>query len=498
MLTVSVKNLGPITKGTVDLKPLTIFVGPSNTGKSYMATAIHALMKSLRGDSLVPPTRIFVGREMYTDKAFGALWLMPDEDSDIGKVVWSWARQLNEEGLDPQPLTFSSLPEAMRVGWQATAFQELSRARSDTISHLGEAYGGPSTFVTRGVKPTDFRLTLHREEPPLHMDIPLLEEENATLRFDVSDAELEPSPLAILEYEPKQGEEPIDIFYEVLASWMESLEENVLDGVPYESYYLPAGRSGIIQGSKVLGAQIIRHFGRRRRSESIFPVLPVITTEFLGHLISLDRRMLGSTRGSAMDDAIAFIENEVLHGRIDLDESSGLPVPELVYIPTGAQSDAGKFTLDMVSSMVSELAPLIMFLKYLVGQGDLLILEEPESHLHPAAQRRMAQGIVRLVNAGVKVIITTHSDLFVGQINNSLALRNASPELIEEHGFCSSDFLKQEQVSAHIFKYDQELGGSVIQPLEIDPDTGIGEEEFADVIEAIYNESIALQRDRTE
>ena len=63
--------------------------------------------------------------------------------------------------------------------------------------------------------------------------------------------------------------------------------------------------------------------------------------------------------------------------------------------------------------MVSELAPLILFLKYLVRPGDLLILEEPESHLHPAAQRRLARGIVRLVNAGVKVLITTHSETFV-------------------------------------------------------------------------------------
>ena len=199
---------------------------------------------------------------------------------------------------------------------------------------------------------------------------------------------------------------------------------------------------------------------------------------------------------SAMEDAISFIENEVLHGKIDLDESSGLPIPEIVYMPAGAQSEAGKFTLDHTSSMVSELAPLILFLKYLVRPGDMLILEEPESHLDPAAQRRMAQGIVRLVNAGVKVIITTHSDLLVGQINNFLALGQASQELTEEQGFSSADFLEQEQVGAYLFKHDQEKGGSILQSLEIDQDTGIDEDEFADVIEAIYNESIALQRDR--
>ena len=126
----------------------------------------------------------------------------------------------------------------------------------------------------------------------------------------------------------------------------------------------------------------------------------------------------------------------------------------------------------------------------------MLIFEEPESHLHPAAQRQLARGIVRLVNAGVKVIITTHSDTFVSQINNLLALSQAGDDLIAERGFEAADLLRQEQVGAYLFRYSQELGGSVITPLEIDPDTGIDEEEFAEVFESLYDESIALQRDR--
>jgi predicted ATPase len=111
-------------------------------------------------------------------------------------------------------------------------------------------------------------------------------------------------------------------------------------------------------------------------------------------------------------------------------------------------------------------------------------------------QRQLARGIARLVNAGVKVLITTHSDTFVSQINNLLALSQASPELIAEHGFVPEDFLAQDQVGAYLFRRNQELGGSEVVPLEIDSDTGIDEDEFAQVFEAIYNESIALQRDR--
>ena len=496
MLTISVKNLGPIAEGTVDLKPLTIFVGPSNTGKSYMATAIHVLMKALQGDNFAPPERTFFGGGMYTNKAFGNLWAVPSEESGFGNAAWAWAKQLKKEGLDPQQLTVASLPVVLREALEDITVREMGKVRSDTINYLRQEHRRPSAFVTRGAQPADFWITIHRDEPLLNMDIQLVDQESAGLYFDISNAEIEPSPLVLVEYEPEPDREPIDVFFEVVSRWIDSLEAKVLDGVPEESYYLPAARSGIVLGHKVLAADIVRRSARTGGLTENIPTLPGITTEFLGNLIGLDRRMRSHTLDPAMDNAISFIENEVLHGKIDLDQSAALPVSEIVYFPGEVQSESGKFTLNETSSMVSELAPLILFLKYLVRQGDLLILEEPESHLHPAAQRMMARGLVRLVNAGVKVIITTHSDMFVGQINNSLALCNASRELIEEQGFKPADFLKPEQVSACLFKYDRGKGGSVIQPLEIDPDTGIDEDEFADVIEAIYNESITLQRDR--
>ena len=35
---VSVQDFGPIAEAPIDLRPLTVFVGPSNTGKTYLAT----------------------------------------------------------------------------------------------------------------------------------------------------------------------------------------------------------------------------------------------------------------------------------------------------------------------------------------------------------------------------------------------------------------------------------------------------------------------------
>ena len=42
-LELTVSNLGPIAEGKIELRPMSVFVGPSNTGKSYLATLIYAL-----------------------------------------------------------------------------------------------------------------------------------------------------------------------------------------------------------------------------------------------------------------------------------------------------------------------------------------------------------------------------------------------------------------------------------------------------------------------
>ena len=47
---VSVTNFGPVRNGHVDLRPLSVFVGPNNTGKTYLAILVYALRRIL-GDS---------------------------------------------------------------------------------------------------------------------------------------------------------------------------------------------------------------------------------------------------------------------------------------------------------------------------------------------------------------------------------------------------------------------------------------------------------------
>ena len=52
------------------------------------------------------------------------------------------------------------------------------------------------------------------------------------------------------------------------------------------------------------------------------------------------------------------------------------------------------------------------------------MVDEPELNLHPANQRRIARLFACLVNLGVKVFITTHSDYIVKELNTLIMLNH--------------------------------------------------------------------------
>ena len=496
MLEITARNLGPIKEGSVALKPLTVFVGPSNTGKSFMASAIHAFLRAFHGSRLLPPNRHYVGEHIFYDHMDEwDFWGIPEDDSPLEKVVEEWGKELGAGHNGFQDLTVRDMPEPIRDFLNKATAEALERVVSDAQVRLRQVLGESDEYVSKWAEPEGFRLDLFREEPRIYISVGAISSSKGSLECDISRTPLNPSPIVLSPDRPviRRDGEPVTSF-EVFLSWARSVSDTFLNEVPYQSFYMPAARSGIVLGYKILGAELVRRSAGTAGQLSNTSTLPGTVVEFLGNLISLDRRMLRHRNLDAeFRDALSFIENHVINGNVDIDESQGLASSEIVYLPTIKALQGEKFTLDRTSSMVSELAPLILFLKYLVNPTDLLILEEPESHLHPQAQRQMARGIVRLVNAGVKVLITTHSDYFLNQVNNLLRISHSGDEWLEGHGFERADCLAHEDVSAYVFRWDDEQSGSLVEELTIRPDVGIDDEEFGKVVNAQYEETILVE-----
>ena len=101
---ISVRNFGPIAEADLDLRPLTVFVGPSNTGKTYLSVLIYVLHSVFGGFSEFPLMGIF--RFLVYD-----LHYAPSADNiEFEKKILETLSIQNKE----QPFKFLDLPQGVR------------------------------------------------------------------------------------------------------------------------------------------------------------------------------------------------------------------------------------------------------------------------------------------------------------------------------------------------------------------------------------------------
>ncbi len=115
--------------------------------------------------------------------------------------------------------------------------------------------------------------------------------------------------------------------------------------------------------------------------------------------------------------------------------------------------------------------------------GTMLIVENPESHLHPAAQSKIAQFLARIAACGVQVVIETHSDHILNGIRIAVKqqkLQGYDPKT------ANSD------VEILFFRQDNTTKTAVIERPQVYPDGGISEwpKVFFDQLEQDLEELI--------
>ncbi|KIQ31887.1 hypothetical protein RT97_14135 [Variovorax paradoxus] len=90
------------------------------------------------------------------------------------------------------------------------------------------------------------------------------------------------------------------------------------------------------------------------------------------------------------------------------------------------------------------------------SKGDLLLIENPEVHLHPSGQAQMGQFLSEVARSGVQLIIETHSDHVLSGIRRAV----------------KAGRLDKGQVSLHFFR-PRSLGGAQVTTPQIDSNGGI-------------------------
>ena len=159
-----------------------------------------------------------------------------------------------------------------------------------------------------------------------------------------------------------------------------------------------------------------------------------------------------------------------------------------------AGSSVESLALPESSSTVRSLAELYFYLKHCASPGQLLMFDEPELNLHPSNQRLLAQLLAVLVNSGIKVFVTTHSDYFVRELNALIRIGSIKPRarslLLKKYDIDKKCVLSESKVKIYM------LQDGHTYPIEFDPDSrAFGIPSFDDTIDhfnQLYSDVRAL------
>lgn len=473
---VAVRDFGPVVSADLEMRPLTVFVGPSNTGKSWLATLIYALHRCFHD----APERT-VGQAGWRF-SFDSLPAAVGEPTIQNFSQWV--------GRRPDDRAASTLPEEVVSGIRSSL--EAGEGLLSRFADLLPRYYGTARAADLVRREGPERATVElacelpdRRRARYRFDF---DEDHAHASGEVADSFIRNSrAVASLRTPPSAAnprERPPDSEGPALLEWLASriMEESV-EPLRRRAHYLPADRSGAMQAYPAIVTGLLQSAAATAAPGAAdHPLLPKISAEFLSDLYWADPDRTPSTELTQLAERI---EDRLLAGRVALRRNE-VGAPRITYRPRGWTTD---LPIARASSMVSELAPVVLYLRHLVRPGDTLIIEEPEAHLHPAMQAALTRTIARVVRAGVRVVITTHSEWVMEALGNFVRA-SYLPEDDRKRLTADAPALTPDEVGVWLF--ESRKGASVVGRIEWDPVVGLYPDGYDGTADALYNEGVKI------
>ena len=455
---IAVRNFGPIAEATIDLQPLTVFVGPNNTGKTYFSTLIYALDGVFTGHSKFPGRFKRLGIHGFND--------LLNQNWD---AIRSILKKLN---TSDQSIKFSDLPPEIRASLESdlkdpeSTVNELKRCFDlNSITELIRLKNGQRSEM-------NVSLEVSRENQRLwNFNI-----EGCGSNFAVRGSVNE--DLMIYDKDSLISHSHKELDIDDLFFWA-AIE---LDRHREKRFYLPAARSGIMQSHRVIASSLVERATRGGLAPLEIPTFSGVVADFMQQLILYEE---SQTPHKEITRLAGAIESDVLAGQI-LMKPTPSGYPEFLY---RSQETKEEMRLTRAASMVSELAPIVLFLRGGIRAGDMLIIEEPEAHLHPGAQTEIALTLAGLVRAGVRVVVTTHSDWLLKEIANLIRIGDLKRKGVKQLKKMESiHWLLPEEVGTWWFQED-----GIVKHIPFDRTEGIEPKDYEDVAYKLYDRSVNLQ-----
>ena len=411
---IEIKNLGPIKQATIDIgKRLTVFCGPNNSGKTYVAFLIYALTK-------------FGFKYDRSRKDGGAIDTIISEkgghyELDI-EEIWK-TRKLEIDSIKNSLDSLYGIPDDLVVKIFGQFDIEIKQTKSNFIKSVEEM------SFTNVIKMNSLEIEIDKSVKNKYVNL------NVNKKIIT-----------------KQEIEFIKLF---LTSKINSL----IAFYPFStSHILPVERNSIYTFSKELSIQKQEFLDRaqdlssntkkdpfhwllKRSTRYPLPIKDGLeVAEDLNTYIKLK---------SPFFEVASSIEKELLGGSVTLSKEG-----EVLFSSSKAKTK--KIPIHLSASIVKTLSSLVFYLKHIATKNDLIIIDEPELNLHPNNQVLLARFFAKLVNLGFRLLISTHSDYIIRELNNLIMLSSQKLKNVElkgELGYEKDEQLQADQVAAYLFNY---------------------------------------------
>ncbi len=447
------KNVGKINKGHLSLSDITIITGENNTGKTYITYSIYGLFLNLENKlEITPEQKIF--------------------SSVVNEYITSF---FNEDKVSISNDALSLLLELF--------LSNISNETSDNLHTIFKAEKSLFSSSKVSIKAEkDLKLNLKDKNFSLYSD---------NLKYQISfkklksgavdiilDTKQNPFELENISYD--EGKKNIEHYKVLLTFAFDRLIKSYFDNYAYSPLVASSERSSISLFYKQLdesNSHILNNVLNRGLKQGKKGKINLNSVSKFALPIKDNIDKVRSYYSLYKKECDFYLKNIKIQNILKSLVGGGYEDQEdnIYYIDEKGK----KHQLHTASSSVKSLFLIDFYIKNLIEKNTILIIDEPEANLHPNKQILMAQLIVELALSGVKILLTTHSDYLLREINNCIMASNVDGY---KHKFRSP--ISSKKIKAYAI-----LPNGVLEELSVHKKYGLDAKYFDEIITLHQNES---------
>ena len=414
-MNIKIQNLGTIKEACIDLnKKLTVFCGPNNTGKTYVSYIIYALT-----NIGMKPTQVLSDDLLKNFIQEGQFSFEIDTED-----VFRFRNELTDLIKDNLSTIFGVSDEKTQ-----SYFSTFNLSFESTLDEFQDK------IIKEGFK-------LGVSILDIDIQITKMNDSRLVLIENISEKKtIKPATVQFLTYQM------VTMIYSCLALYPAST--SAIFPVERNSIYtfskeLSLQRNLLIEQMQELSSnKKLNPWDLLEKRSTRYPLAVRDCLEVADDLVNLQ------SRRSPFYEFAEQLEEQLLKGKISVSKDG-----EVIYVPAKAKSV--KLPIHLSASIVKTLSSLTFYLRYLAKNNDLIIIDEPELNLHPDNQIVLARLFAKLINKGFRLLISTHSDYIIREINNLIMISSSSDEmknLAIELGYQNDEYIDSNEVNAYLFNH---------------------------------------------